>query len=162
MTISSAKPLNCLSVHHKNSLSYETGVWHQFTVAGAQCSTWLTGITMLLLSSGRDSYICLQMSGLRVVAGRHKLCKAEAVSARGEKQMPQQYKFGLYCLPSATSQGISKCKILNTEVLCQVCLFSLCLLCTAGEELTVAKPVVWHCWLSWAIDLITELWVISG
>lgn len=52
--------------------------------------------------------------------------------------MSQQREFGWYCLPSTTSQGICTCKILNTEVLLRVCLFCLCLSCTAGEELTVA------------------------
>lgn len=79
---------------------------------------------------------------MSVIAGRDRLCKAEAGSLKvnviyttvletGEKLMSRQYEFGLYCLPSATSQGIYLCKILNTKVLFQVCLFSL---------------LVLHCW----------------
>lgn len=119
----------------------------------------LLGRKMLLPSSERDSFVCSQMSNLSDTAGRDRLCKAKAVrlknngvdttvSWRGEK-VTRPYDFGLYCLPSTSSQGICMCQILNTKVIFQVCLFSFCLSCTAREELTVAvtKPGVWHHWL---------------
>lgn len=51
-------------------------------IAGAQHSTWLPGRKVLLLSSGRDFVMCQQMSNLSGVAGRDRLCKAEAVSLK--------------------------------------------------------------------------------
>lgn len=139
----SGEPLNCLSAIKSHSvirLAFDTSL----KLALMEPNAWLTGRKMLLPSSGRDSFVCSQMSDLSDIAGRDRLCKAKAVrlknngvdttvSWRGEK-LTRPYVFGFYCLPSTSSQGICMCQILNTEVIFQVCLFSLCLSRTAEKN----------------------------